>query len=75
MEINDIVDAKQVNSGHVYFVQLYFVLNFKSKDSLQKRRNSHEKKSLPAGADKKQLLKAIKGHIIGQAQLMGKYKR
>jgi len=31
--------------------------------------------NLPAGIDKKQLLKAMKGHIIGQAQLMGKYKR
>ena len=29
---------------------------------------------LPAGIDKKQLLKTMKGHIIGQAQLMGKYK-
>lgn len=31
--------------------------------------------NLPAGADKRQLLKAIEGHIIDQAQLMGKYKR
>ena len=31
--------------------------------------------NLPAGADKKQLLKAMEGHIIGQAQIMGKYKR
>jgi len=31
--------------------------------------------NLPAGADKKQLLKEMEGHIIGQAQLMGKYKR
>ncbi|NNL43693.1 MAG: YbhB/YbcL family Raf kinase inhibitor-like protein, partial [Desulfobacterales bacterium] len=30
---------------------------------------------LPAGIDKKQLLKAMEGHIIDQAQLMGKYKR
>ncbi|OQY06121.1 MAG: phosphatidylethanolamine-binding protein [Desulfobacteraceae bacterium 4572_123] len=31
--------------------------------------------NLPADTDKKQLLKAMKGHIIGQAELMGKYKR
>jgi len=31
--------------------------------------------NLPAGADKTQLLKAMEGHIIGQAQLVGKYKR
>jgi Raf kinase inhibitor-like YbhB/YbcL family protein len=31
--------------------------------------------NLPAGIDKKQLLKAMEGHIVGQAQLMGKYKR
>ena len=31
--------------------------------------------NLPAGADKKLLLKAMEGHIIGQAQIMGKYKR
>ena len=31
--------------------------------------------NLSAGADKRQLLKAIEGHIIDQAQLMGKYKR
>jgi Raf kinase inhibitor-like YbhB/YbcL family protein len=31
--------------------------------------------NLPAGADKKKLLKAMEGHIIGQAQIMGKYKR
>jgi len=30
---------------------------------------------LPAGADKPQLLKAMEGHIIGQGQLVGKYKR
>ena len=31
--------------------------------------------NLEAGADKEQLLKAMKGHIIGQGQLIGKYKR
>jgi Raf kinase inhibitor-like YbhB/YbcL family protein len=30
---------------------------------------------LTAGADKKQVLAAMKGHIIGQAELMGKYRR
>ncbi len=30
---------------------------------------------LEAGADKKKLLKAIKGHILAEGQLMGKYKR
>jgi Raf kinase inhibitor-like YbhB/YbcL family protein len=30
---------------------------------------------LPAGATKPELLKAIQGHILGQGQLMGKYKR
>ncbi len=31
--------------------------------------------NLPADIDKKQLLKAMEGHIVGQAELMGKYKR
>ena len=31
--------------------------------------------NLPAGATKSQLLKAMEGHILGQGQLMGKYKR
>jgi len=30
---------------------------------------------LPAGARKKDLLKAMEGHIVGQGQLIGKYKR
>jgi len=30
---------------------------------------------LPAGARKAELLKAMEGHIVGQGQLMGKYKR
>ncbi len=30
---------------------------------------------LAAGADKPQLLKAMEGHILGQGQLIGKYKR
>ena len=30
---------------------------------------------LEAGADKRQLLKAMEGHILGQGQLVGKYKR
>ncbi len=31
--------------------------------------------SLQAGADKRQLLKAMEGHILSQGQLIGKYKR
>ena len=31
--------------------------------------------ALAAGADKAQLLKAMEGHIVGQGQLIGKYKR
>jgi len=31
--------------------------------------------NLPPGATKQQLLKAMEGHILGQGQLMGKYKR
>jgi hypothetical protein len=31
--------------------------------------------NLQAGATKAQLLKAMEGHILGQGQLMGKYKR
>lgn len=31
--------------------------------------------NLSSGATKKQLLKAMENHIIGQAQLMGKYRR
>jgi len=30
---------------------------------------------LPAGARKQQLVKAMEGHILGQGQLIGKYKR
>ncbi len=30
---------------------------------------------LQAGADKRQLLKAMEGHILSQGQLIGKYKR
>ncbi|MHC4159058.1 MAG: YbhB/YbcL family Raf kinase inhibitor-like protein [Planctomycetota bacterium] len=30
---------------------------------------------LPAGAGKAQLIKAMEGHILGQGQLIGKYKR
>ena len=33
------------------------------------------KLNLPAGADKKQVLFAIKGHILGKAELMGTYER
>lgn len=33
------------------------------------------KLKLPAGAKKSELLKAMEGHIIGQGQLIGKYKR
>ena len=33
------------------------------------------KVDLPAGATKAQLLKAMEGHIIGQGELIGKYKR
>jgi len=31
--------------------------------------------ALSAGANKRQLLKAMEGHILGQGQLIGKYKR
>jgi hypothetical protein len=31
--------------------------------------------NLSSGASKEQLLSAMKGHILGQAELMGKYKR
>ena len=31
--------------------------------------------SLPAGATKKQVEEAMKGHVLGQGQLMGKYGR
>jgi len=31
--------------------------------------------NLPSGTTKKQLLKAMENHIIGQTQLMGKYRR
>jgi len=31
--------------------------------------------ALEAGADKKSLLKAMEGHVLGQGQLIGKYKR
>jgi len=31
--------------------------------------------ALPAGAKKKEALKAMEGHILGQGQLMGKYSR
>jgi hypothetical protein len=30
---------------------------------------------LQAGADKRRLLKTMEGHILGQGQLIGKYKR
>lgn len=30
---------------------------------------------LPAGTGKQKLLKVMEGHVLGQAQLMGKYKR
>ena len=33
------------------------------------------KLDLPAGATKSQLLKAMEGHILGQGELVGKYKR
>jgi len=31
--------------------------------------------NLPAGANKKQLLKAMNGHVLAEAQLMGNYSR
>jgi Raf kinase inhibitor-like YbhB/YbcL family protein len=34
-----------------------------------------EKLNLPAGETKARLLEAMKGHILGQGQLMGRYKR
>lgn len=45
---------------HRYFFKLYAL------DSMLK---------LPGGTTKPKLLKAMEGHILGQAQLMGKYKR
>lgn len=33
------------------------------------------KLNLPEGADKKELLEAMKGHVLAQAELIGKYKR
>ena len=33
------------------------------------------KVDLPAGTSKDELLRAMKGHILGEGQLMGKYKR
>lgn len=46
--------------AHRYFFKLYAV---------------DRKIGLPPGATKKQVLDAIKGHILGEAQLMGRYKR
>jgi Raf kinase inhibitor-like YbhB/YbcL family protein len=34
-----------------------------------------KKLALKAGATKKQLLKAMKGHILAEGKLMGKFKR
>jgi phosphatidylethanolamine-binding protein (PEBP) family uncharacterized protein len=31
--------------------------------------------ALKAGAGKRELLKAMEGHVLGQGQLIGKYKR
>lgn len=45
---------------HRYFFKLYAV---------------DKKIGLPPGAAKRQVLDAIKGHILGEVQLMGRYKR
>ncbi|MFB3926684.1 MAG: YbhB/YbcL family Raf kinase inhibitor-like protein [Syntrophales bacterium] len=45
---------------HRYFFKLYAL------DSML---------DLPAGATKAELLKAMKGHVLAEAELMGKYKR
>lgn len=45
---------------HRYFFKLYAL---------------DEKLHLPAGETKSRLLDAMKGHIVGQGQLMGQYKR
>ncbi len=45
---------------HRYFVKLYAL---------------DEKLNLPAGETKSKLLDAMEGHILGQGQLMGRYKR
>lgn len=45
---------------HRYFFKLYAV---------------DRKIGLPQGATKKQVLDTIRGHILGEAQLMGRYKR
>jgi len=47
-------------SAHRYFFKLYALSSVPN---------------LPAGASKKDLLKAMEGQILGQSQLMGKYKR
>jgi hypothetical protein len=38
-------------------------------------RTRHTEFSLSARKTKAELLKAIEGHVLGQAELMGRYKR
>ena len=46
--------------AHRYFFKLYAL---------------DTKLDLPPGATKEQVLEAMKGHVLGEAQLMGKYER
>ncbi len=50
----------KITGSHRYFFKLYAI---------------DKKLNLPPGATKKEVLKAIEGHIISQATLMGRYKR
>ncbi|BBB32042.1 conserved hypothetical protein [Thermotomaculum hydrothermale] len=50
----------KITGEHHYFFKLYAV---------------DRKLNLPPGATKKEVLKAIKGHVRGRARLMGRYKR
>ena len=66
--LQGITDFKRVGYGgpcppggtHRYYFKLYAL---------------NTKLNLEAGATKKQLLQAIEGHVLAQAELMGKYKR
>lgn len=66
--LQGVTDFKKIGYGgpcppggtHRYFFKLYAL---------------DKKLDLPEGASKKQLEDAMKGHILGQAELIGKYKR